>query len=341
MNRPPETFINVKENKLLVFTANCFEKVGLSSHHANLISRLLVNSDLRGVRSHGVRAASGYTRTFSEGNCNTRPDVRTIAESPTSVVVDGDGTLGYWPMVEATKGAIEKAREIGLGMGLVRHIGHYGSAGHYTRMCMEAGCIGFSVQGYRNMGSRRGHLATESAQPKPQIGYFGNPPLCFGIPAGSEAPVVQDVATRILADYQQSPEFDDLLSRIPAAFFKSIGYGAVATLLGCALAGAALPQAEKVQDKWPAASHGGMVLAIHIETVIPVADFNAEIDRFVKDVRESYEPMPGYEEALLPGAIEEKRMAHHREKGIQLGEIEQNTLREMSTRLDIPLPWDE
>ena len=335
MNRPPEAFIHVQENELVSFTTACFEKVGLSSHHAALISRLLVNSDMRGVRSHGVRAASGYTRTFAEGNCNTRPDVKIVSESPTSVVIDGDGTLGYWPMVDATNCAIQKARETGMGMGLARHIGHYGSAGHYTRMCMEAGCIGFSVQGYRNMGNARGR------DPKPQIGYIGNPPLCFGIPSGEEPPVVQDVATRILADYQQSPEFDDLLTRIPAAFFKSIGYGAVATILGGALAGAALPEADEVQERWPAANHGGMVLAIHIETVIPAEDFREEVDRFVKDVRESYEPMPGYDEALLPGAIEEQRMALHRKQGIRFGEIEQDTVREMSERLDVPLPWND
>ncbi len=152
---------------------------------------------------------------------------------------------------------------------------------------------------------------------------------------------VQDVATRILADYQRSPEFDDLLSRIPAAFFKSIGYGAVATILGCALAGAALPEADEVQERWPEAGHGGMVLAIHIETVIPEGKFRAEVDRFVRDVRESYEPIPGYDEALLPGALEERRTALHREQGIRFGEIEQDTVREMSTRLDVPLPWDE
>ena len=335
MNRPPEAFIFVQEQELVSFTTASFEKVGLSNHHAALISRLLVNSDMRGVRSHGVRAASGYTHTFADGNCNPRPNIRVISKSPTSVVVDGDGTLGYWPMVEATNCAIQKAQETGMGMGLARHIGHYGSAGHYTRMCMEAGCIGFSVQGYRNMGNARGQ------DPKPQIGYIGNPPLCFGIPSGDEPPVVQDVATRILADYQKSPEFDDLLTRIPAAFFKSIGYGAVATILGGALAGAALPEADEVQERWPAANHGGMVLAIHIETVIPEDDFRGEVDRFVKDVRESFEPMPGYDEALLPGAIEEQRMDLHREKGIRFGEIEQQTIREMSERLDVALPWND
>lgn len=335
MNRPPESFVLVQENRLLTFATACFEKAGLDHDHAALISRLLVNSDLRGVRSHGTRAVNGYCRAIEQDKINPRPNVRQIHETPTAVVFDGDGTLGYLPMVEATRGAIRKANELGLGMGLVRHIGHYGSAGHYTRLCMEEGCIGFSVQGYRGHGNAAG------AAQKPQIGYFGNPPLCFGIPSGQEPPVVLDVATRILADYQKSPEFDDLLSRIPAAFFKSIGYGAVANLLGGGLTGFTQPSADAIEVRWPAARHGGMVLAIHIGSVVPEDVFKAEVDRYARDIRETYAPMPGQDKALLPGAIEEERAALHRRDGIRFGEAEQESLREAGERLNVPLPWNK
>ena len=70
---------------------------------------------------------------------NVKPNIRTVKETPTSVVIDGDGTLGYLPMVMATEGAIAKAKQVGIGMGLVRHIGHYGSAGHYARMAWRKG----------------------------------------------------------------------------------------------------------------------------------------------------------------------------------------------------------
>jgi LDH2 family malate/lactate/ureidoglycolate dehydrogenase len=335
MNRPPEAFVLVYEDRLLTFATTCFEKAGLDHDHAFLISRLLVNSDLRGVRSHGTRAVNGYCRALEQGQWNAKPMIRQIHETPTAVVLDGDGTLGYWPMVEATKKAITKAKEVGMGMGLVRHIGHYGSAGHYTRICMEAGCIGFSVQGVIGQGNARG------AEKKPQIGYFGNPPLCFGIPSDEEPPVILDVATRILADYQRSPEYDDLLPRIPAAFFKSIGYGAVATLLGGGLAGITLPEAKAIYDRWPSCRHGGMVLAIHIDAVVPEQVFREEVDRLARDVRESYEPMPGYEKALLPGAIEQEKMTLHRREGIHYGEAEQQSAREVSDRLGVALPWDE
>ena len=112
-------------------------------------------------------------------------------------------------------------------------------------------------------------------------------------------------------------------------------------MLGSALAGAALPEADAVQARWPAARHGGMIMAIHIDTVVPDASFRQEVDRFVKDIRETYTPMPGYDETLLPGAMEEKKMKEHRMNGIRFGEMEQTAVREMSGRMGEPVPWEE
>jgi LDH2 family malate/lactate/ureidoglycolate dehydrogenase len=333
VNRPPETFVRVEEDRLLAFATACFEAAGIEGDHAALISRLLVNSDLRGVRSHGTRAANRYCKAFEEGRCNPRPQVRLVHETRTAAVFDGDGTLGYLPMVRATEAAIAKAKDVGLGMGLTRNHGHIGSAGHYARICMEAGMIGFSVQGARGAGNARGR------GPKPQVGTIGNPPICFGIPSGDEPPVVLDAATCILADDQGGPEFDALLSVIPAAFFKSVGYFAVAKAMGGPLAGITLPEADAGAERWPAAQDGGMVLAIRTSAVVPDAVFKAEVDRMVHDVRETYEPMPGYDRALLPGAIEEERFEIHRREGLRYGEMEQAQAREMSERLGVPLPW--
>lgn len=336
MNRPPESFIQVEEARLLAFATACFEQVGLSHEHAATISRLLVNSDLRGVRSHGSRTVNGYTQAFAAGKLNPQPEIQLVHETPTAVVMEGDGTLGYWPMVQATQHAIAKAKEVGIGMGLVRYIGHYGSAGHYARLCMEQGCIGFSVQGYRNQGQQR----TDGGGPNPNahLGYFGNPPICFAIPGGEEPPVVLAAATCILADYQRGPEFEALFSMIPAAFFKSVGYGAVATLLGGGLTGFTL--SDESWQRWPAARHGGMVLAIDIGSVVPEALFRAESDRLARDVRDHYQPMPGYDRARLPGAVEEEILAKHRQTGIRYGEMEQENARQASERLGVPLPWD-
>ena len=336
MNLPPESFVSVQEERLLDFAIRCFEQVGLSHEHAATISRLLVNSDLRGVRSHGTRTVNHYCRSFEEGKLNPKPDIRLVHETPTAVVYEGDGTLGYWPMVQATAGAIAKAKEVGIGMGLARYIGHYGSAGHYARQCMEQGCIGFSVQGYRNQGQQK----TDGGGPNPDahLGYFGNPPICFAIPGGEEPAVVLDAATCILADNQRGPDYEALFSMIPAAFFKSVGYGAVATLLGGGLTGFTL--SDESWQRWPTARHGGMVLAINIGSVVTEGLFRAESDRLARDVATYYRPMPGYDRSLLPGAIEGEIFARHRSEGIRYGAMEQENARAVSARLGVPLPWD-
>lgn len=82
-------------------------------------------------------------------------------------------------------------------------------------------------------------------------------------------------------------------------------------------------------------------MAIHIDTVIPDGSFRKEVDRFVKDIRESWAPMPGHDETLLPGAMEERNMKRHRKDGIRFGDMEQTAVRDMSERLDEPVPWDE
>ena len=333
MNQPPEKFIPVQEARLLRFVAACFEKSGIDADHAALITRLLVNSDLRGVRSHGCRCASGYTRGFEQGSYNPSPHIRIVRETPAMSVIDGDGTLGYLPMVKASEMAVDKARATGVGIAVVRHIGHYGSAGHYARICLEAGCVGFSVAGFRGEGKSR------EVDPKRSVGFGGNPPISFAIPAGEEPDVVLDAGASILASYDGEGG-QELLERLPSAFFKSMGLVAAANLLGGALTGFTSPEADAIEARWPGADRGGMVLAIDLEQVVDGELFRAETDRYSRDVRANYAPIPGTDVAWLPGATEEQCMARFRAEGIRFGEPEQDAARAMHERFGVPLPWE-
>jgi hypothetical protein len=65
---------------------------------------------------------------------------------------------------------------------------------------MAAGCTAFSVQGTHP--SKFGEGGRNTGQ---QAAYWGNPPICFGVPGESEPPMLVDAATGILADYQRGP----------------------------------------------------------------------------------------------------------------------------------------
>ncbi len=203
---------------------------------------------------------------------------------------------------------------------------------------MEAGCVGFSVQGPAGYGDfssspRRG-------EGKPSLGRFGWPPFCFGMPSGEEPAVVVDGGTPTMAGYMNDPEFEHIMGKIPSAIFKGVGLTAVANLLSAGLTGNNVPEVRRVRERWPRAALSSMVLAIHIGSVVPEEVFHAESDHMVREVRELYEPVPGYDRSLMPGAIEEESAERNRREGIRYGEREQEQARKVSERLGIALPWD-
>ena len=118
-----------------------------------------------------------------------------------------------------------------------------------------------------------------------------------------------------------------------------MGLVAAATIMGGALAGVTLPEGDEIAGRWPGANLGGLVLAIDVACHLPEEAFHAEVDRYVGAIRGNYAPLPGYDEVLLPGHVEERIMELHRREGIRFGEHEQRAARDLSRYLDIPLPW--
>ena len=120
MNRPPAEYVRLPAQRLQSFTAACLEAVGLRADHADLMAALLTNSDLRGVRSHGTRqicdrppVSDGYCQVLKARSVNPNPQLKVARETDNTVLVDGDGSLGYAPMMMATERAMEKARHQG------------------------------------------------------------------------------------------------------------------------------------------------------------------------------------------------------------------------------------
>ncbi len=330
MNRPPKEFKRVPADQLRAFGQAVMEGAGMPTAHAAQLAELLTKSSLRGVNSHGIRAIGGYSRMVHRGHVNPTPEIALLKETDTAVLVDGDGGLGYAPMMEATERAIIKAKDKGMGAGAACHIGHYGSAGHYVRRAMEEGCIGFSVQGKHPM-------YYDDNKDKPAA-YLGNPPLCFGMAAEEGAPIVLDGATCIMADYQRGEEFDALQEQIPAAFFKSMGYSAVGTVLGGAFVGQNNERAKAVQEQWPGARLGGMVFVMRADLFAPLGEMLGGVTDMVQGVAEM-EPVRGYKEALLPGGMEHRLEGEYRRLGVPMDTEMLQRLEETGRTFGVEAPW--
>src|SRR5687767_6913095 len=81
-------------NQLLKFTTDVLRKIGCNDEHAQIAAQSLLSADLRGIDSHGVARLSGYVRLQEAGRVNPKPDIKTVHETPSTAVVDGDSGLG-------------------------------------------------------------------------------------------------------------------------------------------------------------------------------------------------------------------------------------------------------
>ena len=334
MNRLPEHFKRIPAEQLQKFAQACLQAAGMREDHAGQLAELLKNSDLRGVRSHGTRALDGYCRGLRDRKINPTPDLQVLKETDTSILIDGDGGLGYAPMMLATEKAVAKARGKGVAVGATCHIGHYGSAGHYVRRAMSEGCTAFSVQ-----GQHADYFGEGGGNKGQQAAYWGNPPLCFGLPSRDEPPLILDAATCILADYQRGEEFDALQELIPAAFFKSMGYTGVATALGGAFVGVNNPRAGAIAEKWPMARQGGLIIVLDIGLFAPPEELRTGVDNLVLGVRETMEPVRGYDEATLPGTLEFRKQQDYQREGVPVALEDVEMLEQLGREFGVEPGW--
>lgn len=153
-NYPPEHGIRVPAQAMHDLVYELFLRAEVLPEDADLLARLLVENDLRCVFSHGSYGAVRYVRLMLAGRVNPRPKLRIVEESATTLVMDGDGGLGYLPCHRGTELAIAKAREYGTAAMTSRNHHHFGAAGIYSRMAVAHHCIGLAMLSPRNRSAR-------------------------------------------------------------------------------------------------------------------------------------------------------------------------------------------
>ena len=195
LNMPPENFIRVNFQQLEGFVKDVAMSAGLVESKANLLSKLLVENDLRGVFTHGTKQISKYATNMIKNELNTDPKISVIKETPVSLIMDGDGGLGYFPMYEGMLRIIEKARSSGVAILQTRNHGHIGAAGIYSRLPLEYNLAAFVTAG--------GGLKLKPNDPvfTPAIGS----PISISAPSGKEPPLVVDFSP--VYDLRISPKW--------------------------------------------------------------------------------------------------------------------------------------
>lgn len=326
MNIVPQDYIRIAPETLKDFVALLAQKAGMSEQNGTFLAEQLVNNDLRGVFSHGTRQIATYARIMRDGLINPNPEVRIVNETPVTCVVDGDGGLGYFPAYKAASELIARCRTNGIAVAVSRNHGHIGAAGIYARLLAEHGLIAYVTSGHQ--------LSLETSDSIMRAA--GGSPMAFAVPAGKSPAMVLDFGT--MHDlYEDSPHVDEIYKLAPGLVFRSMGLGFMCQALGGFLAGVPVDE-KRALRRYEGANQGALIIALEINKFLPSGDFYREMDEFVERTSQM-QPLPGYEQATLPGALEWKREQEWRQMGIPVGPSQKETLRGVAEEFGVAMPF--
>lgn len=170
------------------FLTDAFAAYGVPREDARLCADVLLESDRRGIESHGCnRFKPIYIDRIEAGIQKPVTEIEILKETPTTVVLDAHDGMGMVASHRAMEMIIEKAKKNGLAMAAVRNSTHYGIAGYWTTMAAKEGLIGIT-----------GTNARPSIAPTFGVeNMLGTNPLTIAFPTDEEFPFSLDCATSI------------------------------------------------------------------------------------------------------------------------------------------------
>jgi LDH2 family malate/lactate/ureidoglycolate dehydrogenase len=163
---------------------------GMGEDDVQTTARVMVDTDLSGVDSHGVSMLPFYDMIWKKGQLNLLARPKIVRNAATLALIDADGGLGHPVSVFAMRLALDKAAAHGLAVVSVFNSHHFGAAGIYAAMAAERGMIGLVASSARTIAL----VPTFGAEP-----VLGTNPLAFAAPAGRNKPVLFDIATSVVA----------------------------------------------------------------------------------------------------------------------------------------------
>jgi LDH2 family malate/lactate/ureidoglycolate dehydrogenase len=336
------------------FSVRSFRASGLSQEHAGWISDTLIQSELRGVGSHGIVRLPYYCKRILDRGSNANPDVRIVAQKPASILVDGDNGLGQIVSIKVMEMVIERARTQGICFAGVRNSCHFGMTAYYPMLAVKSGMIGLAGC----------NTATVMAPWGGGKSAIGNNPLAITVPTNKPYPLVLDMAMSVVSggkvrleavkgmkipigwilDEQGRPT-DNPADMFPNGTLLPLGYKGfgmaimIEILSGILTRAATLSEIPLWFDKTSVPTNlGHFFMAIDIGTFLAPEAFKESVGRMI-DALKSSPPMEGSAGIFMPGEIEYLKEQEYGQSGIPVSPEVLKTLDGFAEKLGItPVP---
>jgi L-2-hydroxycarboxylate dehydrogenase (NAD+) len=133
------------KKQLLELCSKIFIDYGYSEDDSRSLSDVLIEADMMNVESHGLQRLELYCYGIEVGRINVKAKIKTITETPISATIDADAAIGLLVGKFGMMAAINKAKDQGIGIIVVRNSTHYGMAGYYSMLAAKEGFLGMSM----------------------------------------------------------------------------------------------------------------------------------------------------------------------------------------------------
>jgi LDH2 family malate/lactate/ureidoglycolate dehydrogenase len=331
------------------FAAEIFLAAGMDGAHAGAVAEVLVWSNLRANDGHGVQRIARYMELIDEGSLNPRPRLSIRRETAAALLIDADKGPGPVAMCFAADAAVRKAREVGVGLALVRRTTHTAAIGYYTRRVAAAGAAAIaasaSIPNMPYHGTRAAVVATS--------------PLSLAVPSAA-APIVLDMATSVASlgrlaafrragrplppgwalDAEGNPTTDAARAELPLPLGgpKGAGLALMFEFIASILTGNPI-LAAAITEGGAAALHrqNGFIIAIDIAMFGDPAAFRDNVSRLVA-VLKAQPRQVGFDDILMPGERGDRAYAERLAQGIPIPEATWSDLGRVAERFGLSLP---
>ncbi|MFC6018802.1 Ldh family oxidoreductase [Plantactinospora solaniradicis] len=322
----------VPAEELVAVAARILTTAGTPEATAQAVALSLVESDLVGHDSHGVRRLVPYVDAVQAGMIDPTADPVLRHRHRATAVVDGRGGFGQLAARLAVTEARQLAREHGVGVVTIGNCNHIGRLGEYVQLLAEADAVGLAFCNINSTvapyGGRERRLGTNPlAWSAPRAA--GNPPvvLDFATSAIAEGKLALSMARRERVDTGLLVDADGRDSTDPGDFYhggallpfgqhKGYGLSVLIEIVGGLLSGAGVSSLPGYDN-----TNGTVLIAIDIQTFLPVSEFRAQSEGFCRllgDTAPAVDNDPGPDGVLVPGEKEARTRASRIRDGITL-----------------------
>lgn len=342
------TMTNVGKESLRAFVAEGFEALGLTSEDAGIFADALIFSEMRfhPGQGQGVMRLRRYQERIGNGEVDPRAPWTILKEAASLALVDAHNGIGTVAASKAMALAVRKAKANGIGTVVVRNSTHYGSSAVHACRALEDGCIGIA---FTNAGP-------EMAPWGGREGVTGTNPWSIAAPTDKGFPAVLDIALttagkgmmnwylregkKMPRDWALTPqgeETDDPAAAMKGALLgigghKGYGLAFMTEALTGVLSGAGFGLTPYSDPKKLDVSH--MFIAIDIEWFMEPSAYEARMGQFI-EMAKSRALRPGFDEILVPGEQEARRVAAKSENGVPIADSVLEDFRKLGPELGL------